>query len=306
VQNIEDFNAAVRVSPLEVNSINAHNGLEVNTAISFQNLLLLATDNAFFEYSTTDNQLFRVIFTPNDKKISLEATSICHVRIPNSPSKAQSTFPSACGSSGHQLFISAFMISSKVMCDDTYSNKSRSVVTQGMFNLREINQIEREMCNYLEWELTVANPMLSTFETDVKKDFHEQKSPYPTYPTSFVSKCAARAETSTSNTPFQEQSSTSSPVPGFTQNGPPGAKPGTPTKGSWGSSDPSPHMLDTPSPTFSHKTSPTSISGSPATPDDGPDPNPKICGVDIRDSSSHVVYGKLAINHLGTIKLKTE
>jgi hypothetical protein len=70
------------------------------------------------------------------------------------------------------------------MCDDTYSNKykSWSVVDQGMFNLPEINQMEREMCNYLEWELT-ANPMLSTFETAVKRDFLEQK---PSYPTNFL------------------------------------------------------------------------------------------------------------------------
>jgi len=97
--------------------------------------------------------------------------------------------------SRHRLFISAFMISSKVMCDDTYSNKSWSVVAQGMFNLREISQMEREICNYLE--LTAANPMLSTFETAVKKDFREQKPVYPSYPTSFVSKRAARAEAST-------------------------------------------------------------------------------------------------------------
>jgi hypothetical protein len=133
--------------------------------------------------------------------------------------RLKARFPLARGSSGHRLFISAFMISSKVMCDDTYSNKSWSVVAQGMFNLREINQMEREMCNYLEWELTTANPMLFTFETVVKRDFREQKPMYPSYPTSFVSKRAAGAETSTSNSPFQEQSSTSSPVPGFTQNG---------------------------------------------------------------------------------------
>jgi hypothetical protein len=194
--------------------------------------------------------------------------------------RLKARFPSARGSSGHRLFISAFMISSKVMCDDTYSNKSWSVVAQGMFNLREINQMEREMCNYLEWELTAANPMLSTFEMAVKKDFSEQKQLYPTYPTSFVSKRAARAEASTSNSPFQEHSSTSSPVPGFTQKGPSAAKikPGTPTKGSWSSDHNSP---DTPSPTFSHTTSPAS-SGSPATPvGGGPDSNPKIRGVDL-------------------------
>ncbi|KAJ7840690.1 hypothetical protein B0H14DRAFT_2360518, partial [Mycena olivaceomarginata] len=55
------------------------------------------------------------------------------------------------GSCGHRLFISPFMIVSKVTCDDTYSNKLWSIVVQGMFILREINRMEREMCNYLDW-----------------------------------------------------------------------------------------------------------------------------------------------------------
>jgi hypothetical protein len=37
--------------------------------------------------------------------------------------------------------------------DDTYSNKS---------------WCEREMCNYLDWELTVDDPILSTFEKMVR------------------------------------------------------------------------------------------------------------------------------------------
>ncbi|KAG1897518.1 uncharacterized protein F5891DRAFT_957020, partial [Suillus fuscotomentosus] len=45
------------------------------------------------------------------------------------------------GSSGHCLFISAFMLASKVICDDTYANKSWSIVAQGMLQLREINQV---------------------------------------------------------------------------------------------------------------------------------------------------------------------
>jgi hypothetical protein len=60
--------------------------------------------------------------------------------------RLKARFPTARGSSGHQLFISAFMIASKVICDDTYLNKSWSIVGQGMFQLREINQMERKMC----------------------------------------------------------------------------------------------------------------------------------------------------------------
>ncbi|KAG1880795.1 hypothetical protein F4604DRAFT_1521592, partial [Suillus subluteus] len=53
-------------------------------------------------------------------------------------------FPTAWGSSGHHLFMSAFMLASKVICDNTYSNKSWRIVAQGMFKLQEINQMEHE------------------------------------------------------------------------------------------------------------------------------------------------------------------
>jgi hypothetical protein len=38
-----------------------------------------------------------------------------------------------------------------------------------MFTLCKVNQMEREMCNYyLDWELTVDNPILSNFEEMVR------------------------------------------------------------------------------------------------------------------------------------------
>ncbi|KAG1789235.1 hypothetical protein EV424DRAFT_1624410 [Suillus variegatus] len=89
-------------------------------------------------------------------------------------------FPTAWGSSGHRLFVSAFMLASKVICDNTYSNKSWSIVAQGMFQLREINQMERKMYQYLEWELNVDLVTLREFEDMVKKDFAGQ-GPYLTY-----------------------------------------------------------------------------------------------------------------------------
>ncbi|KAI6094561.1 hypothetical protein EDD16DRAFT_1503036, partial [Pisolithus croceorrhizus] len=66
-------------------------------------------------------------------------------------------FPTAPDSSSHHLFISAFMLASKVICDDMFSNKLWSIVAQGMFQLWEINQMERDMCQYLEWELNVEH-----------------------------------------------------------------------------------------------------------------------------------------------------
>ena len=89
-------------------------------------------------------------------------------------------FPTARGSSGHRLFLSAFMIASKVMCDDTYSNKSWLIVGQGMFQLREISKMEREICQCLDWELNVEPGTLKGFEDMVHKDF-AGPGPYPTY-----------------------------------------------------------------------------------------------------------------------------
>ncbi|KDQ06059.1 hypothetical protein BOTBODRAFT_121951, partial [Botryobasidium botryosum FD-172 SS1] len=40
-------------------------------------------------------------------------------------------FPTACDSSHHRLFISAFMIASEIICDDTHSNKLWRVIEQG-------------------------------------------------------------------------------------------------------------------------------------------------------------------------------
>lgn len=63
------------------------------------------------------------------------------------------------------------MIASKVVCDDTYSNKSWAVVGQGMFQLREINQMEREMCGYLEWQLNIDYVELASFTEKTEMEF---------------------------------------------------------------------------------------------------------------------------------------
>ena len=82
--------------------------------------------------------------------------------------RLKARFPTARGSSGHRLFISAFMLALKVICDDTYSNKSWSIITQGIFQLREINQMKREICQYLERELNVDPITLREFEVICK------------------------------------------------------------------------------------------------------------------------------------------
>jgi hypothetical protein len=84
--------------------------------------------------------------------------------------RLKTRFPAARGSSGHRLFISAFMIASKVICDDTYSNQSWGIVAQKMFTLKEINQMERELCGFLEWNLNVQGEEAIEFEARVRAE----------------------------------------------------------------------------------------------------------------------------------------
>jgi len=179
--------------------------------------------------------------------------------------RLKARFPTARGSSGHRLFISAFMIASKVICDDTYSNKSWSIVGQGMFQLREVNQMEREMCQYLDWELNVEPSTLKEFEAMVRKDF-AGPGPYPTYVLQTISKLAA---TSTNPFPAIAPNTSTSPIPSFgpQQVSPPKPTPPPPSI----PMDPTrayltpPTTPDTPEPSYSESTSPAS-SASPDTP----------------------------------------
>ena len=81
------------------------------------------------------------------------------------------------------------MITSKVICNDTYSNKSWSIVSQGMFQLWEINQMECEVHRYLDSKLNVEPGALNEFTDMVRKDF-AGPGPYPTYVLQTVSRLA--------------------------------------------------------------------------------------------------------------------
>ena len=191
--------------------------------------------------------------------------------------RLKARFPAARGSSGHRLFISAFMIASKVICDDTYSNKSWSIVGQGMFLLRELNQMEREMCSYLEWQLNIEPEALKEFEAKVRRDFKGQ-GPYPTYvlpspaPTP-VPSTTPYGVPSNSTPSFAARPSTSPPKPTPMPVETPSAYPSPPT---------SPDTPDTPEQSYSTSTSPAS-SASPSTPPGFVDANIRI--------ASHSTHG---------------
>jgi Cyclin, N-terminal domain len=174
--------------------------------------------------------------------------------------RLKARFPAAKGSSGHRLFISAFMLASKIICDDTYSNKSWCIVGQGMFALREINQMEREMCSYLEWQLNVDPTTLRDFESRVRHDF-AGPGPYP----AMVLPQSAPAPFAHPSASSNVNSSSSCSIPSFTTRVslPKDAPPVVPSPAiPYPSSPP-----DTPEASHSVSTSPAS-SVSPQTPPD--------------------------------------
>jgi hypothetical protein len=69
-----------------------------------------------------------------------------------------------------QRLIHERALASKVICDDMYSNKSWCIAGQGMFTLREINQMEWEMCSYLGWQLKIKPGAPKVFISMVQKD----------------------------------------------------------------------------------------------------------------------------------------
>ena len=76
--------------------------------------------------------------------------------------KAQ--FPTAHGLSGHCLFISAFMIAWKVICDDTYSNKSWSIVGQGCSSFAKSTRWSARCANiskHTEWVKPIIECVVS-------------------------------------------------------------------------------------------------------------------------------------------------
>lgn len=58
----------------------------------------------------------------------------------------------------------------KVVCDDTYLNQSWAIVGQSMFQQKEINQMEREMCGYLERHLNMDYQELEQFTEKMQVD----------------------------------------------------------------------------------------------------------------------------------------
>jgi Cyclin, N-terminal domain len=104
--------------------------------------------------------------------------------------RLKARYPAASCAYGHRLFLTSYMLSSKVICDDTYSNKvcidfisnfifsahicilqSWAIVGQGFYELRDVNLMEREMIHYLSFDLTITAAELEKFTLNVKANY---------------------------------------------------------------------------------------------------------------------------------------
>ena len=93
---------------------------------------------------------------------------------------SKARFPSAWGLLGHHLFISAYMMPSKIICDGTSSNKLWSTVAQEIYVAGGLQSFGLGADCW--WSL------LSTLEKMIRQNFKETKSLYPNYPTIPVSR----------------------------------------------------------------------------------------------------------------------
>ena len=107
------------------------------------------------------------------------------------------------------------MIASKVICDTTYNNKAWFIVAQGTFDQCEINQMEREMCLYLDWDLTVDNTILTNFTAMVVCDFRGPQDPSMTalFTSVFTATAGSDTPSSCSSASTSPTSSASPPTP---------------------------------------------------------------------------------------------
>ncbi|KAJ3550476.1 hypothetical protein NMY22_g447 [Coprinellus aureogranulatus] len=96
-------------------------------------------------------------------------------------------FPRSRSAEGHRLFLTAYIIGSKIMHDETYSNKTWGNAVQNMYSAAEIGRMELEFCTRVQWDLTVTGDMFNAFQSLVERDFCQDRPFYPVYSSTLFS-----------------------------------------------------------------------------------------------------------------------
>ncbi|KAF6742472.1 hypothetical protein DFP72DRAFT_830458, partial [Ephemerocybe angulata] len=88
--------------------------------------------------------------------------------------------------SGHRLFTTALMVSSSYLCDNTYRASSWRDMSGGLFGIKTLNIMVREMLEWLEWDVSVDSVALERFGQAISVDFARDRPVYPTYPAEMI------------------------------------------------------------------------------------------------------------------------
>ncbi|KAJ7730787.1 hypothetical protein B0H16DRAFT_1329791, partial [Mycena metata] len=100
-------------------------------------------------------------------------------------------YPTVRARCGHRLFLTAFMVSSKFLCDQAYSNVVWRGVAGRRYSLRVINQMERDLCRLLRWDVSVRYQLILELGLVLLRDFrpHYDGPPRPTYTLAMLHQC---------------------------------------------------------------------------------------------------------------------
>ncbi|TBU31150.1 hypothetical protein BD311DRAFT_804924 [Dichomitus squalens] len=88
-------------------------------------------------------------------------------------------YPACTGTSGLRLFLPALVVTAKMMLDDTYSNKSFALLSQGMFPVREVNHMERKLLSEMDMEVNPpTTELFHVFKAHVRERYSNHPKPW--------------------------------------------------------------------------------------------------------------------------------
>lgn len=73
-------------------------------------------------------------------------------------------FPLSKGASGSRLFLAALVLAQKFLCDGPYSSRTWVRIVRGYYALDEVVQMERELLDFVGWDLGVTEQQLFAVE----------------------------------------------------------------------------------------------------------------------------------------------
>lgn len=92
--------------------------------------------------------------------------------------KLKAKYPRATYQSGHRLFLISFMLAAKLTQDNAYANMAWRDIGMYIFPLEHLNEMERNMCKYLDWNFNVDPMVFRRFERAIRKKY-VGNAPYP-------------------------------------------------------------------------------------------------------------------------------